>query len=211
MDRYGLLSLARAIRFEEQMARDVNESKFNFPSWITLFEPQVGMDTNEPKSMLARYPVQFEEQTGPAMNEPKSMVSSFSVPFEGQMGIYVNESKFDLPSCFVTRPLPQIIAGDFEKFNLKTLFYIFHNFPGDVMQALTAAELYKRQWRYHKQFKLWFTKHPSFRSIENRTSYVCFDINSWECKPYYDNEMKLQDELMKEQEIGSIQIPAHFI
>ena len=41
---------------------------------------------------------------------------------------------------------------------LETLFYIFYNMPRDTLQAYAATELYNRDWRYHKDLKLWFTK-----------------------------------------------------
>jgi len=43
----------------------------------------------------------------------------------------------------------------FSKFQLETLLYIFYAMPKDALQAYASEELYRREWRYHKEMKLW--------------------------------------------------------
>jgi CCR4-NOT transcription complex subunit 2 len=56
---------------------------------------------------------------------------------------------------------PALKTSHFGKFQLETLFYIFYNMPRDTLQAYAATELYNREWRYHKDLKLWFTRSSS--------------------------------------------------
>ena len=51
-------------------------------------------------------------------------------------------------------------------FQLETLFYIFYNMPRDTLQAYAATELYNRDWRYHKDLKLWFTRASQQKAAE---------------------------------------------
>jgi hypothetical protein len=53
---------------------------------------------------------------------------------------------------------PALKTSHLAKFTLETLFYIFYNMPKDTLQVYAAKELYKREWRYHKELKLWFSR-----------------------------------------------------
>jgi len=48
--------------------------------------------------------------------------------------------------------------------------------PRDILQVAAAAELYKREWRYLKEHKLWITRDTE----KANNSFVLFDINNWE-------------------------------
>ncbi len=45
-----------------------------------------------------------------------------------------------------------------DKFAVETLFYLFYGMPRDELQLRGAIELHKRDWRYHKELKLWFAR-----------------------------------------------------
>ena len=84
-----------------------------------------------------------------------------------------------------TLPLPPSrFQGHFSKFQLETLFYIFYNMPRDTLQAYAATELYNRDWRYHKDLKLWFTR-ASQQKEQQKGQYIYFDINEWKKKVFH--------------------------
>jgi len=57
--------------------------------------------------------------------------------------------------------------------------------PRDTLQAYAATELYNREWRYHKDLKLWFTRSGSQSGTDDsKGQYVFFDINVWEKKMF---------------------------
>ena len=68
-----------------------------------------------------------------------------------------SEPDFVLPFCYYMQP-PALKTSHLAKFTLETLFYIFYNMPKDTLQVYAAKELYKREWRYHKELKLWFSR-----------------------------------------------------
>ena len=66
----------------------------------------------------------------------------------------------------------------------EVLFYMFYTNVGDVLQLAAAAELYTRDWRYHKDDMVWITRapgtHPSEKtSTYERGTYYYFDVTSW--------------------------------
>lgn len=92
---------------------------------------------------------------------------------------------FVLPYCYYMQP-PALKTSHLSKFQLETLFYIFYNMPKDTLQVYAAKELYNRDWRYHKELKLWFTrdagKDPQVHVPPG--GYICFDVNAWERRLY---------------------------
>ncbi|MES1909478.1 MAG: hypothetical protein MHM6MM_002209 [Cercozoa sp. M6MM] len=62
-----------------------------------------------------------------------------------------------LPVCYYKQP-PALTPTHITKFDVHTLFYMFYSMPRDMMQLMAARELYNRQWRYHKQLRLFFRR-----------------------------------------------------
>nr|CAD1836309.1 unnamed protein product [Ananas comosus var. bracteatus] len=92
------------------------------------------------------------------------------------------EPQYSSPGCYSAHPPSPLQEGDFSKFDLGTLFYIFYSMPKDEAQLYAASELISRGWLYHKEYQLWFTRvsEPLVRTnTYERASYHCFDPNSW--------------------------------
>ena len=89
------------------------------------------------------------------LNSADSLYATFASPWADAPA--QRDPEFSLPQCYYMQP-PALKTGHFSKFRLETLFYIFYNMPRDTLQAYAATELYNRDWRYHKDLKLWFTK-----------------------------------------------------
>lgn len=68
-----------------------------------------------------------------------------------------SDPDFVLPFAYYMQP-PALKTSHLAKFTLETLFYIFYNMPKDTLQVYAAKELFKREWRYHKEMKLWFSR-----------------------------------------------------
>ncbi|KAH7643795.1 CCR4-NOT transcription complex subunit 2 [Dermatophagoides farinae] len=64
------------------------------------------------------------------------------------------------------------------------LFYLFYCLSGEHMQAEVGAELYSREWRFHKDEGIWITRKQGSQPLEQssnfeRGSYIYFDLNTW--------------------------------
>lgn len=58
--------------------------------------------------------------------------------------------------------------------------------PRDTLQAYAATELYNRDWRYHKDLKLWFTRATRQGTQDTQKGqYIYFDINEWKKKMFH--------------------------
>lgn len=64
------------------------------------------------------------------------------------------------------------------------LFTMFYGHPQDILQVVAAIELYNRDWRWHKDMKIWIAKLQNHTPIEKtsnyeRGSFLVFDANTW--------------------------------
>jgi len=75
------------------------------------------------------------------------------------------EPDYVLPFAYYMQP-PALKTSHLAKFTLETLFYIFYAMPKDTLQVYAARELYKRDWRYHKELKLWFSRATAAAAAE---------------------------------------------
>jgi CCR4-NOT transcription complex subunit 2 len=154
------------------------------------------------------------------LNSPDPLHHSFESPWDddqtssdvscgnsAQGGTRAGEPDFKLPECYYMQP-PALKTSHFAKFQLETLFYVFYNMPGDVLQLLAAIELYDREWRYHKDLKLWFTRAPGTAPGFERGAYIYFDISHWERRPFHDANQKFIQGLMTEDELRAARIPS---
>ncbi|CAF2347547.1 unnamed protein product [Rotaria sp. Silwood2] len=93
----------------------------------------------------------------------------YQVPFEYQMGLQIRDK------------LPPL---NFNTLNEDTLFFLFYLFGNDHVQLLAAAELYRRDWRYHKEERIWLTRikniMPDQKYDTYETGVYCvFDVQLW--------------------------------
>lgn len=57
------------------------------------------------------------------------------------------------------------------RYKEELLFYMFYTYTGDVLQILAAGELFNRDWRYHKEEKIWITRAPGLSTVEKGGSF----------------------------------------
>lgn len=95
------------------------------------------------------------------------------------------------------------------RYKEELLFYLFYTYTGDVLQILAAAELFNRDWRYHKEEKIWITRAPGLSTIEKggnfeRGMYYFFDPISFRKIP---KEFVLEYDKLEERPA----VPNHFL
>jgi len=117
------------------------------------------------------------------LNSSDCLYATFASPWADSPA--QRDPEFNLPQCYYMQP-PALKTGHFSKFQLETLFYIFYNMPRDTLQAYAATELYNRDWRYHKDLKLWFTRASRQGSQDTQKGqYIYFDIQDWKKKVFH--------------------------
>lgn len=134
------------------------------------------------------------------LNSPECLYTTFGSPWSDAPAR--KELEYNLPPCYYMNP-PQLKTAHLQKFSLETLFYIFYNMPRDTLQACAAAELYNRNWKYHRELKTWFL----LQEEEGRHRWVCFDLTVWEKRPidhHVDQEQFLTEDDVRVKSTGGM-------
>jgi CCR4-NOT transcription complex subunit 2 len=124
------------------------------------------------------------------------------------------QPEFKIPQCYIMQlSLMPHMTSHLSKYTEETLFYIFYSMPKDLMQMYAAKQLISKNWKYHKDLKLWFQQVGDLIAKTNtyeRGSYIYFDVNSW--KKVQKDDFVLEYELIfppliqqtQQQQMGSM-------
>jgi hypothetical protein len=115
------------------------------------------------------------------LNSSECLYSSFTSPFSEQAS--ASEPLFVVPPCYIMHP-PTIKPENVAKFQIESLFYMFYMMPRDVMQVIAAQELYRRDWKYHGELRLWLKPRSQAELMQSNPTipFLFFDVNSWEAR-----------------------------
>lgn len=119
------------------------------------------------------------------LNSPDNLYTKFQSPFSRQP-CRLQDMDYFVPSEYLTNSsirdkLAPIKLG---RYGEDLLFFVFYSYPGDIMQFAAAAELYNRDWRYHKEEQVWITRaqglNPSQKTqTYEQGTYAFFDCKTW--------------------------------
>lgn len=119
----------------------------------------------------------------------EKLYPSFAGPWSDQP-LKVYEIDYPVPSEYLVNSsirdkLTQITL---KRYHEDTIFFLFYMFPNDMLQIAAAIELYSREWRYHKEEKVWITRAPGIAPSEKtnsyeRGTYYIFDALLWRRVP----------------------------
>lgn len=120
------------------------------------------------------------------MSYPGNLYSTFITPWADQTAARSVEPDFHLPACYLSVQAPPPGPGKAAMFSDETLFFMFYSSPRDAMQEVAAQELWNRNWRYHKDLRLWITKEsgttPSQKvpgHVGEQGQYTFWDPENW--------------------------------
>ncbi|KAF2098796.1 hypothetical protein NA57DRAFT_39225 [Rhizodiscina lignyota] len=129
----------------------------------------LGLDLNRPDNspLYPTFGVPFGDHSNGANGMPRPVIPDYTLP----------------PSYAVTNVPP--LNSKMPNFHDETLFYIFYQYPRDIIQEYAAAELYGRDWRWHKVLKQWMMKDMQYgaphqiNSKQEKGYYIFFDVMNW--------------------------------
>ncbi|XP_037524210.1 CCR4-NOT transcription complex subunit 2 [Rhipicephalus sanguineus] len=170
-DQYGMVGLLTFIRAAET---DPNLVSLALGSDLTT----LGLNLNSPENL---YPV----FGGPWAEQPcRPQDIDYHVPSE----YIINQSIRD-----------KLAGIKLNRYGEDLLFFIFYMFGGDLLQLLSASELYNRDWRFHKDERVWITRagiSPTEKtSTYERGTYFFFDPVNWRkvAKEFHLDYDRLED------------------
>ncbi|EIW81078.1 hypothetical protein CONPUDRAFT_124008 [Coniophora puteana RWD-64-598 SS2] len=125
-----------------------------------------------------------------------NLYSTFITPWADQSAAHTVEPDFHLPSCYNVQPPPPG-PSKAAAFSDETLFFMFYSSPRDALQEVAAQELWNRNWRYHKDLRIWITKEsgsaPSSKIPGGEAgTYTWWDPESW-CKERKEMNVRYAD------------------
>ena len=147
------------------------------------------------------------------LSSTEVLYATFAYPASPASPTTSAPADYVLPFCYYMQP-PALKTSHLSKFTLETLFYIFYCMPRDTLQVYASKELYSRDWRYHKDIKLWLTR--SRGAAEQAAGgaaaaagavdgdYVFFDVGAWETRVFRDTHILQPHKFLTEEELASI-------
>lgn len=124
--------------------------------------------------------------------------------------MFEDNKPYKVPSCYLS-PNAAFKVDHLSKFSVETLFYIFYLLPRDVMQNLAAMELYRREWRYHGELKVWLKPRTQSELLQAHPSvqFVYFDPKTFEARLFNAaGRGNLSNGIVSEEEILQRLTPA---
>lgn len=117
----------------------------------------------------------------------RNLASGFVTPFldiPQDPSAPMVEPEYTLPSCYNVKPPAAV--NKISQFTDETLFFIFYTHPRDILQEAAAQALHQKNWRFHKELKMWLTKDREESTPSQKTStyekghYIVFNPQTWE-------------------------------
>ncbi|KAF9464218.1 hypothetical protein BDZ94DRAFT_527900 [Collybia nuda] len=115
---------------------------------------------------------------------PGNLYSTFITPWADQSAARTVEPDFHLPTCYSSVQAPPPGPNKATAFSDETLFFMFYSSPRDALQEVAAQELWNRNWRYHKDLRLWITKESGTSPSQKvqggeQGQYTFWDPENW--------------------------------
>ena len=89
---------------------------------------------------------------------------------------------------------PSLKSDHLNKMHIETLFYMFYSMPRDQLQTAAAVELYRREWWFHSDLRLWMKMRAATAEngtpASNQQQFVFFDVSTWEARIYSGNSLR---------------------
>ncbi|XP_025097113.1 CCR4-NOT transcription complex subunit 2-like isoform X1 [Pomacea canaliculata] len=135
------------------------------------------------------------------LNSPENLYSTFQSPW-ADAPCRPQDIDFHVPAEYLTNIFirEKLAPIKLNRYGEDLLFFLFYMNGGDVLQLAAAAELYNRDWRYHKEERVWMTRAPGMdpihkTNVSERGTYYFFDAQNWRkvAKDFHLEYDKLED------------------
>jgi len=118
------------------------------------------------------------------MSVQGNLYSTFITPWSDSSAAHLVEPDYHLPGCYNVQPAA-LTPNKAAAFSDETLFFMFYAHPRDMMQEIAAQELWNRNWRYHKDLRVWLTKETGTSPSQKQPGgelgmFTIWDSENWE-------------------------------
>ncbi|KAJ7163089.1 NOT2 family protein [Mycena filopes] len=185
-DRWGLLGLLAMIREAGEADFDSSSAAGTRRSVGALGVGGVGLGGGggDPRGVRLSGVGTDLGTMGLDMGFSGNLYSTFITPWADQSAAHAVEPDFHLPACYASVHAPPPGPSKASAFSDETLFFMFYSSARDALQEVAAQELWNRNWRYHKDLRLWITKEsgtaPSAKVPGGEQGlYTIWDADAW--------------------------------
>ncbi|XP_032813839.2 CCR4-NOT transcription complex subunit 2 [Petromyzon marinus] len=119
------------------------------------------------------------------LNSPENLYPKFASPW-AEAPCRPQDIDFHVPSEYLTNIhiRDKLAPIKLSRYGEDLLFYMYYTNGGDILQLAAAVELYNRDWRYHKDERVWITRAPGMEpqmktNTYERGTYLFFDCHNW--------------------------------
>uniref|UniRef100_A0A3P9IN44 CCR4-NOT transcription complex subunit 2 n=1 Tax=Oryzias latipes TaxID=8090 RepID=A0A3P9IN44_ORYLA len=119
------------------------------------------------------------------LNSPENLYPKFASPW-ASAPCRPQDIDFHVPSEYLTNIhiRDKLASIKLARYGEDLLFYLYYMNGGDLLQILAAVELFNRDWRYHKEERVWITRAPGMEptlksNTYERGTYYFFDCLNW--------------------------------
>jgi len=165
-DQFGMVGLLTFIR-----AADTDPNLVALAPGIDL--TTLGLNLNSPENLYSTFQSPWADSPCRPQDIDLSCSTDFHVPQEYLTNIFIRD---------------KLAPIKLNRYGEDLLFFLFYMNGGDVLQLMVAAELHDRDWRYHREEKVWMTRVPGLEpqmktTAFERGTYYFFDAHNWRKVP----------------------------
>uniref|UniRef100_A0A3B3QL23 CCR4-NOT transcription complex subunit 2 n=1 Tax=Paramormyrops kingsleyae TaxID=1676925 RepID=A0A3B3QL23_9TELE len=118
------------------------------------------------------------------LNSPENLYPKFASPWASAPCRPQDIVQMDPLELLTVILFTQLAAIKLSRYGEDLLFYLYYMNGGDLLQLLAAVELFNRDWRYHKEERVWITRAPGMEptvktNTYERGTYYFFDCLNW--------------------------------
>ena len=136
------------------------------------------------------------------LNNKECLYQNFRSPFAPRMKS--DEPSYRVPRCYNQNRSSSLKPEHFGKVQVDTLLYIFYSCPNDALQVQAALELYRREWRYHAEYRIWLKARSPQDLMKGHpgVQFQYFDTRRW-CVQLYNqvHRNSLVQGLLREEDL----------
>ncbi|KAK2718807.1 CCR4-NOT transcription complex subunit 2-like [Artemia franciscana] len=135
------------------------------------------------------------------LNSPENLYPNFGGPW-AETPCRPQDIDYHVPPEYLTNSFirEKLAPIKLNRYQEDLLFYVFYTYFGDALQLAAAAELYSRDWRYHREERVWITRAPGMVPVEKtnsyeRGTYFFWDPQNWRkvAKEFHVDYDKLEE------------------
>ena len=146
------------------------------------------------------------------LNSPESLFASFSSPWSDTPA-RPQDIDYHVPQEYIInmRIRDKLAPIKLTNYGDELLFFLYYNNGNDILQMYANYELHNRNWRYHKEERVWIMKMQNLEPVTRthifeQGTYFVFDVKQFK---KVQKEMTIEYSKLEDRHYSNMNIPPH--